>query len=164
MLSFAAYAVFVAYLCTRVRASGWLATGALIGGVASIAIKLGSAAPAFAAYVLRDDISPDSARLLVDLNAAAFVVDWLPSGLFVACAAAAALRTHDVGRILGWGGVVVGVVNIASSAITGVHVLTGNPAFLLCLLWILLVSLRWGGQRTATTTDRFVTVGIGAGV
>src|SRR5689334_6428904 len=58
LLGFAAWVLFVGYLCTRVRAGGWLATAALAGGVISIAVKLGSAAPMFAAYALRDEISP----------------------------------------------------------------------------------------------------------
>ena len=119
---------------------GWLATAALAGGVIAIAVKLASAAPMFASYVLRDGISPEMARVLTDMNSAAFVVDWLPTGMF---AAGAALAARALGRILGWGGVVAG-----SGAVTGVHVLAANALlFLLCLLWILLVSVRLAVQR-----------------
>ncbi len=150
LLSFAALMLFVGYLCTRVRAGGWLATAALAGGVVSIAVKLGSAAPMFAAYVLRDEISPETARVLSNMNGAAFVVDWLPTGLFVACAAGAALATHTLGRILGWGGVVAGTGAVIVTAVTGVHVLDANALpFLVCLLWILVASVRLGVQRTS---------------
>ena len=165
LVSFAAFMLFVGYLCTRVRAAGWLATAAVIGGVVSIAVKLGSAAPMFAGYILRDDISPETARVLSDMNGAAFVVDWLPTGLFVVCAAAAALQTRTVGRILGWGGVLVGTVSVVATAVTGVHVLGGNPVpFMLCLLWILLASVRLGAQRTARTPGIPTPAAVGAGV
>jgi hypothetical protein len=150
LLGFAAWMLFVGYLCTRVRAGGWLATAALAGGVVSVAVKLGSAAPMFAAYVLRDEISPETARVLGNMNGVAFVVDWLPTGLFVACAAGAALATHTLGRVLGWGGVVVGTVSVVFMAVTGVHVSDANALpFLVCLLWILLVSVRLAIRRTA---------------
>jgi hypothetical protein len=150
LLSFGALALFVGYLCTRVRAGGWLGTAALAGGVIAIAVKLASAAPMFAAYVLRDGISPETARVLTDMNGAAFVVDWLPTGLFVACAASAALATRTLGRTLGWGGVMAGTAAVIITAVTGVHVLTANVLpFLVCLLWILAVSVRLGVQRTS---------------
>src|SRR5580700_5196007 len=95
LLGFAALVLFVGHLCTRVRAGGWLAAAALAGGVIAIAVKLASAAPMFAAYVLRDGISPEMARVLTDMNSAAFVVDWLPTGMFVACAAGAALAARS---------------------------------------------------------------------
>jgi hypothetical protein len=150
LLSFAALALFAGYLCTRVRAGGWLAAAALAGGVISIAVKLASAAPMLAAYALRDGISPETARVLSDMNATAFVVDWLPTGVFVASAAAAALATRTLGRTLGWGGVVAGTAAVIVTAVTGVHVLAANALpFLACLLWILAVSVRLGVQRAS---------------
>jgi hypothetical protein len=165
LLGFAAWMLFVGYLSTRVRAGGWLASAALTGGVVSIAVKLGSAAPMFAGYILRNDLSPETARVLSDMNGVAFVVDWLPTGVFVACAAAAALQARTLGRILGWGGVLVGTVSVIATAITGVHVLSGNPLpFLLCLLWILLVSVRLGAQRTARSAEILTPAAVGVEV
>ena len=150
LLSFAALALFAGYLCTRVRAGGWLATTALAGGVIAIAVKLASFAPMLAGYVLRDGISPETARVLSDMNAAAFVVVWLPTGLFVACAAGAALATRTLGRTLGWGGVAAGTAAVIVTAVTGVHVLAASALpFLICLLWILAVSVRLGVQRAS---------------
>ena len=128
LLSFAALALFAGYLCTRVRAGGWLATAALAGGVIAIAVKLASFAPMLAGYVLRHGISPETARVLSDMNGAAFVVDWLPTGLFVACAAGAALAARTSGRTLGWGGVVAGTAALIVTAVTGVHVLTASSS------------------------------------
>jgi hypothetical protein len=150
LLSFAALALFVGYLCTRVRAGGWLAAAALAGVVIAIAVKLASFAPMLAGYVLRDGISPEVARVLSDMNAAAFVMVWLPTGLFVACAAGAALATRTLGRPLSWGGVVVGAAAVIVTAVTGVHVLVASALpFLVCLLWILAVSVRLGVQRAS---------------
>jgi hypothetical protein len=150
LFSFAAFMLFIGYLSTRIRAGGWLATAAVVGGAVSVAVKLASGAPMFAAYVLRDDISRETARVLTDMNGVSFVLDWLPTGGFVACGAAAALASRTVGRVLGRGGVVVGAVTIAATAVTGVHVIGANALpFLLCLLWILLVSVRLGVWHTS---------------
>jgi hypothetical protein len=150
LVGFAAWMLFVGYLCTRVRAGGWLATAALAGGVVSIAVKIGSGASLFAGYVLRDEISPETARVLDSMGGAAFVLDWLPIGLFVACAAGAALATRTVGQVLGWGGVLAGTIAVGFTAVTGLHVLDANALpFLVCLLWILVVSVRLGIQRTS---------------
>jgi hypothetical protein len=150
LLSFAALALFAGYLCTRVRAGGWLAAAALAGGVIAIAVKLASFAPMLAGYVLRDGISPEMARVLSDMNGAAFVMVWLPTGLFVACAAGAALATRVLGRTLGWGGVAAGTAAVIVTAVTGVQVLTASALpFLICLLWILVVSVRLGVQRAS---------------
>jgi hypothetical protein len=148
LLGFAAWILFVGYLCTRVRAGGWLAGAALVGGAVSVAVKVGSGAPAITAYLLRNEIPPETARVLTDLNGVAFVVDMMPAGLFVACAAGAAMATHTLGRVLGWGGVTAGVVAVISTAATGLHIdsVVAVP-FLLCLLWILLVSFRLGLSR-----------------
>ena len=163
LLGFAALVLFAGYLCTRVRAGGWLATAALAGGVIAIAVKLASVAPMFAAYVLRDGISPEMARVLTDMGGAAFVVDWLPTGVFVACAAGAALATRTLGRTLGWGGVVAGSAAVIVTAVTGAHVLAANALpFLFCLLWILVVSVRLGVQRTSRVRGGAGT-GCGAG-
>lgn len=140
--------VFIAYLSSRVRAAGWLATAALAGGVIEIAVKLASASPVLAAYLLRDELSPQTARVLIDMNSTAFIVTWLPAGIFVACAAGAGLLTRTLGRVLGWGGIVAGSSLTLITAATGVHVLSAVfVPWLLCMLWILLVSLRLGLTR-----------------
>ena len=149
LLGFAAWMLWVGYLCTRVRAGGWLATAALTAGVVSVAVKLTSAAPLFAAYGLRDSLSPETAHVLDYMNGVSFGVDWLPVGLFVACAAGAALATRTVGRILGWGGVFAGTGTVIFTAVTGVHLDTANALpFLVCMLWILVVSVRLAIWRT----------------
>jgi type IV secretory pathway VirB2 component (pilin) len=55
-----------------------------------------------------------------------------------------------LGRTLGWGGVVAGTAAVIVTAVTGVHVLTASALpFLICLLWILAVSVRLGVQRAS---------------
>ena len=149
LMGFAAFVLFVGYLCTRVHRAGWLAAAAAVGGAVAVAVKVASGAPIVVGYLLRDEMSDEMARVLADLNGAAFVLDWLPTGLFVACAGGAALVSGTIGRILGWGGVAVGTASVVSAAVTGVHVLSANVVpFLLCLLWILAISVRLGVRRT----------------
>jgi hypothetical protein len=149
LLGFTMSMIFIGYLVTRVRDAGWLALAALVGGIIHAAIKLGSGAPMFAAYLLREDISPATARVLIDMNSTAFVVAWLPMGVFVACAAAAGLVSGVLGRVLGWGGVIVGIASVVATAATGIDTLSAIfVPFLLCVLWQLLVSLRLGLART----------------
>jgi hypothetical protein len=157
LISFAAWMLFVEYLFTRLRSAGWLAGGALVAGVVSVALKLGSAAPMIVGFSLRDDISPESARVLTELNGAAFVVGWLPVGLMVACAAAAALRIGALGRVLGWAGVASGSVAVVTTAVLGLNAESGNALpFLLCLLWMLIVSLHFATQRALGSTEAAV--------
>ena len=152
LLGFALMIVFISYLSTRVRDAGWLATAALAGGIIEVAIKLGSGAPILAAYLLRDEVSPATARVLIDMNGAAFVLSWLPMGVFVASAAGAGLAVGVLGRVLGWGGITAGVATVIVTAATGVHILSAVfVPFLLCLLWVLLVSLRLTFQRSTST-------------
>ena len=150
LLGFALLILFIGFVATRVRDAGWLASAALAGGVIEVAIKLGSAAPMFAAYLLRDEISPQTARVLVDMNGAAFVTTWLPMGIFVGCTAAAGMITNVLGKVLGWFGVVAGSAALLATVATGVHILSAFfVPYLLCLLWILMVSLRLGFTRSA---------------
>ncbi len=150
LLGFAFSIVFIAYLCHRVRSAGWLAMAALVGGIVWISVKLASGAPLFAAYGLREEITAQTARILIDMNGASFVISWIPKGIFVAFAAAAGMATGTIGRVLGWGGVIAGATTVLVTAATGADVLSANfLPFLLCVLWGLLVSLRLGLARTA---------------
>jgi hypothetical protein len=145
--------VFIGYVSARVGQAGWLSTVALAAGAIEVAIKLGSGAPMLAAYLLREELTPQTARVLLDMNGAAFVLTWLPMGIFVASASAAGLVAGVLGRILGWGGVVVGVASVIAAAAAGVHVLSAIfVPFVLCLLWVLMVSLRWGVTGPERTT------------
>ena len=148
-LAFTFWMAFIGYVCWRLRAAGWVAAVALVGGVVEIAVKLGSAAPLISGYSLRDQISPEQAAILTQMNKVDFMVGLLPAGLFVLCAAIAALRTKDLGRVLAWSGILIGAGNIVTAAIIGVNLPESGfaPSFLLILVWELVVSLRWGFAR-----------------
>jgi hypothetical protein len=149
-LAFVAWMVFVAYVAWRVRAAGWLAAVVLVAGITEIAVKVGSAAPLLTSYVLRDQISPEQALVLTQTNLAAFRMDLLPAGLFVLSAAIAALRTHVLGRILVWAGIVSGVANIVVVLVTGLNIGRAGfaPSYLLVLFWEFAISLAWGFARS----------------
>jgi hypothetical protein len=141
--------VFVAYLYTRLRNAGWLATTALVGGIAAIMAYLASMSIVIAVFVLRDHISPDLARALVDVDGAGHLVQLLPLGVFALFASAAALVTPALGRVLSWAGMAIGATSIVMLAASG---LPANEEFfvwpfLLVVLWITVVSLRWGFAR-----------------
>ena len=146
--------VFVGYLCSRVRDAGWLATTALIGGTAALIANFLSVSLLIAVFVLRDDISPELAWVLQDVDGAGHLVQLLPLGVFVLFASAAALVTATLGRVLSWAGIAVGATSI------GVLAASGLPAndefflwpFLLVLLWMAAVSLRLGFARRRTST------------
>jgi hypothetical protein len=145
-LAFTFWMTFIGYVCWRLRAAGWVSAVALVGGVVEIAVKLGSAAPLISGYSLRDQISPEQAAILTEMNKADFMVGLLPAGLFVLCAAIAALRTRELGRVLAWSGIVIGAGNIVTASVIGVNLPESGfaPSFLLILVWELVISLRWG--------------------
>lgn len=148
LLGLAAWVVFVAYVYSRTRAAGWLGVAALVGGTISIAVKFASFAPLITIYLLREDMTPETARMLTTLNLIWFMIDILPAGIFVACGAAAAMNTHSLGRVLGWAGVVIGAVNVFAAVVVGPRIEgVFSPTFLLAAVWILVVSLRWGFAR-----------------
>lgn len=114
----------------------------------AVGVKVASFAPLVTVYLLRDDMDPQTARMLTTLNLFEYMIDILPAGLFVACGAAAAMMTHSLGRVLGWVGVVVGAANVIAAVVVGPRIEgVFSPAFLLAAVWILVVSLRWGFAR-----------------
>jgi hypothetical protein len=150
--------MFVGYLCSRVRDAGWLATTALIGGTAALIANILSLSIVIAVFVLRDDISPELARALQDVDGAGHLVQLLPLGVFALFASAAALVTQTLGRVLSWAGIAVGATSIVVLAATG---LPANDEFfiwpfLLVLLWVSVLSLRFGFARRDTATPAAV--------
>jgi hypothetical protein len=150
--------VFVGYLCSRVRDAGWLATTALIGGTAALIANFLSVSLVIAVFVLRDDISPELARALQDVDGAGHLVQLLPLGVFALFASAAALVTRTLGRVLSWAGIAVGGTSILVLAVSG---LPANEdffiwPFLLILVWVVAISLRFGFARHRTSTPAAV--------
>ena len=147
-----AWMVFVAYLCMRVREAGWFAAAALVGGTLAIAVKLGSLAPTVGAYLLRDELSPENAQILGHLSGAAFMAHLLPAGIFVMFAGLAGMRAKELGRVIGWAGIVFGVINIAVVVAAGANMDRSfyAPSYLLILLWILVTSVVLAFARNGT--------------
>lgn len=150
LLALVAWMVFVGYVCWRVHAAGWVAVVALAAGIVEISVKLSSAGPLISAYLLRDEISPEQASILTQINKADFMVGILPAGLFVLCAAMAALSTKELGRVLAWSGIAIGAANIATAVLIGVNLPESGfaPSFLLILIWEVVISVRWGFARS----------------
>ncbi len=146
IVGFVAFLAFLGYLHRVLRRAeghdGWLATVSLGAGLLYLAIKVGSAAPIMAAGYRADELSPDLARTLVDLNDAAFVVSGLMFGLFTAAAAAASVAGRVVPRWLGWCGLVGGGVTVAAGTVGILDMGSYSPLpFLAGLLWTLIVSV-----------------------
>ncbi|HYH77450.1 MAG TPA: hypothetical protein VD841_08145 [Arthrobacter sp.] len=144
-----AFIVFIGYLYSRLRNAGWLAATALVGGIAALMANFLSMSIVITVFVLRNDISPELARALIDLDGAGHMVQLLPLGVLALFASAAALVTHALGRVLGWAGIAIGATSIVMLAATG---LPANEdfflwPFLLVVLWMAVISLRWGFAR-----------------
>jgi hypothetical protein len=104
-------------------------------------------------------MDPRTASVFDRLGVVSFMIDLLPAGLFVACAAAAAMISGVLGRVLGWAGVVFGVVNVIVMVVAGFRIEgTFAASFLLVLLWVLVVSLRWGFSRSGKTDSTLASV------
>ena len=169
VLEIVGFTLFIGFLgclaATFAAASKEAVTGkffgatAIVAGVTALAIKLGSAAPVVALMMDRRQLDPTLARVLNDINGAAFVLTWLPTAVFVGSAAVALRQAGQVGRVLGWSGAMLGVVGFPL-AVVGLHdPVSANPfAFLLGVLWVLAVSVRmslWprGTHRAARVTS-----------
>jgi hypothetical protein len=145
LLGFAALMVFLGYLSWVLRRGdgqgGWLPGTALVAGVTMLAIKVGSAAPIFAAVLRKDEISPELARTLVDINGGAFWISWLPFAVLVAATAGAALRIGLVVRPLAWVGLVLGAVGLVPGVSLAVAMSDyGAAPFLLSAVWLAVLS------------------------
>lgn len=152
LLSFVAFAFFVAWLHGHLRRSGagWLAGVAAVGGVTTLAIKLGSAAPMITLFAERKTIDPELAKILNLLNGASFVITFVSFGVLLLGAGLAGLASGGLGPISSWIAVVLGAAGIVLPIATKLDPWNTNPIpFLLGLLWVLVVSIRLGVSRRA---------------
>jgi hypothetical protein len=145
VLSFVAFIVFLAFLHRILREAegpgGWVATLALGAGLVYAAVRFAAQPPRMVAFY-RDDLTPESARTLVDLNDTAFVSSGLMLGLFVAAAAWVFLVHRVLTRWIGWVGLGSGVLAVAAGVVGMAYPAGYFPVpFLAGLLWILVVSV-----------------------
>jgi hypothetical protein len=161
LLGLLAFVPFLAWLVHALRQRGgpapWLAGAAGGFGLLVLAVKVSSAMPIMAGELDHAELSPQLARVLSDMNGAAFVITFLPYGMFLATTGAAFLLTGFLGRVAGWSGVVIGaLVVLATLVAQGDPVDTNVMPFLAGLLWLLVIGVRLAvaGPRvrdTATT-------------
>jgi hypothetical protein len=156
---------FLGYLWRVLREAegteGWLATTALVSGLAAITIKLASAAPLLAA-----DTEADGTHLhdaLVKVNDVSFILTMLPLGVMAAAAAILTLTTGVLPRWLGW----LAAAAAPALIVNGLFFHQQNgPAFLLFALWLVATSvvltLRAGRRPAAATQTQPANVRAGA--
>jgi hypothetical protein len=145
LLGFAAFAVFLGYPYGVLRRAevqqSWLPTAAVFAGMSALVIKWGSGSFIGAAVLRKDEISPDLARTLNDLDSAAFWTSWLPYAVFVGLTAVVILRTRFVPRAFGWVGIVLAVAGVATSASVDLQISDlGAAPYLLSIFWVLALS------------------------
>lgn len=138
LVAFVALLVFGAALGRRVRScepregyAGWLV---LAGSILFVAVKLASGSALYAADHRSGDLEPAIARLLSDLNDAAFALSFVPLAVLLAAAAVGSLAHAALPRLLGWTAAPLAVLLLVAAA-------TGSDAvpipFLLTLVWLL---------------------------
>lgn len=149
ILGFCLFIVFLGRLIVLLRERGgvWGMT-AVVAGLSMLAVKLGSGVSTLVAGLDREQLSATESLFLTDIGSVAFVLSWVPMGLFVAALAS----THLVGRNLRWTGLIAGLASVATG-IVGVF----DPGkaivvpFLLCMLWTLVASVRLVAKPAAVT-------------
>lgn len=151
LLGFVLLLCFVAQVGLRCR-PGVGGLTAVVAGVVSLSVKLGSAAAVLGALRERDHLDETTATALVALNDAAFGLFMIGFGLFVAAAATAL----PVGRGWWWAGALLGTLTTVVGVVGSVVPAAAVPVpFLLSLLWSAGVSVRLavradsGGASTA---------------
>lgn len=146
VLGFTAFVVFVGFLHRVMRLAegpdGWAATVALGAGLLYSAIRFEAQAPRMVEAYRGDALSPELARTLVDLNDMAFVVGGLLLGLYAAFASWVCIKHRLLSRLLGWFGLVSGILAIVAGMVGMVDPDLYIPLpFLAGLVWTLVVSI-----------------------
>jgi hypothetical protein len=160
VLGMLAFMFFLGWLVQALRSRGgaalWLAGTVAVAGTTTLAVKVASFAPMAAGILNRDSIDPTTARVLTDMNGAAFVVTFLTFGVFLLAAGLAILASGLLGRFAGWSAVVIGSLGIVLTLLSKVDPVNTNPMpFLAGLLWVLVVSVRiaWRGPRATAASQ-----------
>lgn len=132
---------------------GWLSATAFGAGLLALTIKLGNAAPSYAA---RDLEEGPLHTALTTMNSVAFVLSMLPLGVLVAAVAILVLKTRVLPMWLGLLSAVTAPVLLINGTFFDAEFV---PAFLLFALWMVLTSvvltLRAGraGAETSVSSE-----------
>jgi hypothetical protein len=145
LLGFTAFVVFVAYFHRILRDAegpgGWAATLAFGAGLLHAAVRFEAQAPRMVGSY-RDDLTPEIARTLVDLNGMAFIITGLMLGVYAAAAGWICMTHRVLPRWLGRFGFVSGVLAIVAGVVGMADPDSYLPIpFLAGLLWTLAVSV-----------------------
>jgi hypothetical protein len=158
ILGFVAFAFFLGWLVPALRrtdgSAPWLADVALVGGLATLAVKVATIAPEEAVAVGRHTLDPATAKALYDIAGAGFVLSFLPFAIFMLAVGTSVLSNGFLGRFAGWSAIVLGVAGLA--VVATARSLDANPMpFLVGLVWILVASIRlaWKGPRHAPASS-----------
>jgi hypothetical protein len=134
---------FVPFLRGRGGAAAWLGNAAGIAGGLTLAVKLASVMPMTAGMLDHDELTATQARLLTDMNGAAFFVTFLTFGAFLVGGGLAILAGGALGRVAGWSAVVIGGACIFGTALSAADPVSTNVLpFLFGLLWVLATGIR----------------------
>ena len=147
---------FLGYLFAVLRQAegegGWLSATVVGAGLVALAVKLASFAPFIAARGAENGTQIEGA--LVAMNNASFILTLAPLGVMVAAASAIVLKTGILPAWIGWAGAVTACALLVNSGFVDAEF---GPAFLLFLLWTVVISAimtrRAGAARTKGSTE-----------
>lgn len=142
-VGFALFAAFVAHLYTDLSRhdDSWLPTAALIGGIATIAVKLSTSAAWLVTATMRvGELSTEMDQTLDDIGGVGFKMTFFTFGLLLIAASASLLRSRLTARWIGWTGLVLGTADMATVNLDFDSDISVLP-FLLSLLWLIVLSI-----------------------
>jgi hypothetical protein len=162
ILGFVAFFGFLGFLGDLLRRPGSSvrsrgpAVTALVAAVTMLAIKLGSGVPMTVLDLDRHTLSPQLAQMLNDFGSAAFVLSWLPFAIFIGALAVALRAIGAVGKPTAYIGLLLGVVGVPLTLVGTHDVSNANPmAFLLAMLWLVVVSVRFAVKPPVVATTSY---------
>jgi len=160
ILAFLFFLFFLGNLWSTLRGaeggSGWLSATAFGGGLMSVTIKVGSAAPILAArYRASDGLDPLLARTLQDINNASFYLSFFPLAVLLAAFSIVVIRSGALPKWLGWIAAAVGLAFIVGgmSGSADLQPEWAGLPMILFLLWTVITSvvlMRRAGQPLPT--------------
>lgn len=124
--------VFVGFIGWRLRDAGSFGSIATVAGAVALAVKMASGAPALTAMYRADEgLNPEIVKTLVDLNVFAFLITFLPLGVFAIASSLGALSLKLAPKWTCWLGVVSGV-----ALFVGMPLVVEGPGFIGMLAFI----------------------------
>ena len=131
VLGFPAFLVFLGYVYRVLRRAegpdGWAAASLSAPACCTSPSSSRSQRPVMVGFYRGDELTPELARTLVDLNGMAFVVSGLLLGSSARRGGRSCLAHRVLPRWLGWSGVVVGVLAVAAGVVGIVAADSYNP-------------------------------------